>query len=165
MESITRHSWDRATEEAVLLWTLASTQYPLDHRIVQEKATRRVIESVSIFALYARRALEVVHNRPSIELRQPRWQWTPIASGDIVTNLWDALNRIIHAKKLDVGWEKLPPTAAIIDKGAIVICHIRAETDHRPLAFIDPFALAHAFLYDALPLQDLRTVTRAERTH
>ncbi len=29
--------------------------------------------------------------------------------------------------------------------------YIQAETDRKKLAFIDPFALAHAFLYDVYP--------------
>ena len=72
-----------------------------------------------------------------------------------MANLWDAVNRIIHARKLDVGWETLPKNAPVIPEGAIIIPYVQAETDRRPLAFVDPFALAHAFLYQALPLLDL----------
>jgi hypothetical protein len=39
----------------------------------------------------------------------------------------------------------------VIDGGAIIVPYIRAETDRKELAFIDPFALSHAYLYDVLP--------------
>ena len=61
------------------------------------------------------------------------------------------MNRIIHAHKLDVGFEELPAEVAVIAEGALVVPYMRAQTDRRKLAFIDPFALAHAFLCDALP--------------
>jgi len=69
----------------------------------------------------------------------------------VVSDLWDALNRIIHAQKLQVGFEKLPKEMEVIVGGACVVPYIQAETDRRKLAFIDPFALAHAFLYDVFP--------------
>lgn len=71
-------------------------------------------------------------------------------------DLRDSLNRVIHARKLEVGWEELPSDASAIAAGAIVVPYIQAETDRRALAFIDPFAQAHAFLYHALPLLESR---------
>ena len=149
--SIVHHSQLRATEEAVILWALASAQYPLDHKTIQGRASVMLVEAVSSFALNARRALEASLERSQIKLVQPRWKWIPKMEGEIVTNLWDALNRIIHAKRLEVGWEKLPSDVSTIANGAIVIPYVQAETDRRALAFVDPFALAHAFLYKALP--------------
>jgi hypothetical protein len=154
METVIRHSRVRATGDAVVLWALSSAQYPLDHRLIQDQVTVMVVEAVSSFSLSARRALEVVLERPSIKLNQPRWNWVPKAKGEVVVNLWDAVRRIIHARKLDVGWEELPKDVSVIPAGAIIIPYVQAETDRRALAFIDPFALAHAFLYQALPLLD-----------
>lgn len=154
MESVVRHSRTRATEEAVILWALASAQYPLDHRVIQEEATVMLVEAISSFALNARRALEGTPDHSCIQLVQARWTWDPKEKGELVPNLWDALNRIIHAKRLEVGWEILPSNASVIAGGAIVIPYVQAETDRRALAFIDPFALAHAFLYKALPALD-----------
>ena len=151
-ENIVRHSRQRATEEAVTLWALASAQYPLNHKVIQAEAAVVLIEAVSSFAINARRALESSVKRSGIKLVQPRWQWTPNTKGEIVDDLWDSLSRIIHAKRLDVGWEVLPTTASVMAEGAIIIPYVLAETDRRPLAFIGPFAMAHAFLYKALPL-------------
>ncbi len=136
----------------------------MDHRVIQEEATALLIEAVSSFALNARRVLESIPERLSIALVQHRWQWVPKAKGEVVEDLWDSLNRIIHAKRLDVGWEKLPSNSSVIAAGAVVIPYIQAETDHRALAFIDPFALAHAFLYRALTVLDSDRNTAA-RVH
>jgi hypothetical protein len=152
MEVITRHSARRAAEEAVVLWSLASTQFPKKNNIFLEEASACLIEVVSAFALNARRMLESVENRPKYLLSQKRWRWKPTKKGEVVSELWDALNRIIHAKKLLVGFEPLPDNISCIDGGAVVVPYLQAETDRRELAFIDPFALAHAYLYQVYPL-------------
>lgn len=84
-------------------------------------------------------------------LSQPRYIWKPTDNGEIVTDLRDALNRIVHAKKLNVGFLGFPAKLSDIDGGAIVIPYVKAETDRRVEAFIDPFALSHAFLYFVYP--------------
>jgi hypothetical protein len=151
LEIITQHSLGRAADEAVQLWALASAQYPAQHRVIVEVATTSIIEVVSSFALNARRALEALPQGEKFPLAQPRWQWTPRREREMVRDLWDGLNRIIHAQKLEVGFEQLPPKASVIDGGALVIPYIQAATNRKELAFIDPFALAHAFLYGAYP--------------
>jgi len=54
-------------------------------------------------------------------------------------------------KRLDVGFKELPESVAVIAEGALVVPYVRAVTDRKQLAFIDPFALSHAFLYGAFP--------------
>ena len=151
MEPITEHSLHRAADEAVRLWALASAQYPKSHELIVQVATTAIVEVVSTFALNARRALEVLPPSLKFPLAQPRWSWTPKSDGELVSDLWDALNRIIHAQQLKVGFEELPANVAVIDGGAFVVPYVKAATDRRKLAFIDPFALSHAFLYGALP--------------
>lgn len=70
-ESIGRHSMSRAKEQAVIVWALASAQYALDHRGIQQEATVLLIESISNFSLNARRALESTSGRSGIKLVQP----------------------------------------------------------------------------------------------
>lgn len=151
MEPVTRHSVARAADEAIKLWALASAQYPKRHSLILDAATAIIIETVSAFALNARRALEVLPPDQKFQLTQPRWQWVPKDDGEMVRDLWDALNRIIHAQKLDVGFEDLPRNVAVIAEGALVVPYVRAATDRKNVAFIDPFALSHAFLYGAFP--------------
>ena len=151
MEAITKHSVSRAADEAVKLWALASAQYPKQHGLILDTAQMAVIETVSAFALNARRAMEVLPQAKKFALGSPRWQWAPTEDGEIVSDLWDALNRIIHAHKLEVGFVLLPAKVAVIDGGAVVVPFIRAATDRKKLAFIDPFALSHAFLHGVFP--------------
>lgn len=150
MEEITIHSIERASEEAVKLWSLSSAQYPLKNRLIQEYTNATVIETISSFALNARRAMEVLPPKVKYPLNSARWNWEPTEKGERVACLRDALNRIIHAQKLYVGFERLPDNISVIDGGAIIVPYIKAETDRKEMAFIDPFALSHAFLYNAL---------------
>ncbi len=151
MEQITLHSIEKASEEAVKLWALSSTQYPFQNRLIQDNANATIIEVLSSFALNARRAMEVLPPKVKYSLTAARWKWEPIKKGEKVVGLWDALNRVIHAQKLYVGFERLPESVSIIDGGAIIVPYIQAETDRKELAFIDPFALSHAYLYEVLP--------------
>ncbi len=151
MEEITKHSIERASEEAVKLWALSSAQYPFQNRLIQEYTNTTLIEVISSFALNARRAMEVLPSNVKYPLNVARWTWKPTIDGEKVADLWDALNRIIHARKLYVGFERLPDKVSVIDGGAIIVPYIRAETDRKELAFIDPFSLSYAFLYDVLP--------------
>jgi hypothetical protein len=146
MEVITKYSAGRAAEEAVVLWSLGSTQFPKKNMGFLEETSACMIEVVSVFALNARRMLESVENRPKFLLSQKRWRWKPTKKGEIVSELWDALNRIIHAKKLLVGFEPLPDNISVIDGGAVVIPYIQAETDRRELALILSHLLMHIYI-------------------
>lgn len=151
METIIQHSITRAADDAVKLWALASSQYPKENGLILSIVSNNIIEVTSAFALNARRSLEVLPPNQKYKLAQPRWQWAPINNSEIINDLWDALNQIVHAKKLDVGFEELPSEVAVISGGALVVPYIRAATDRKKLALIDPFALSHAFLYDVFP--------------
>lgn len=151
MEAIVRHSLDRAAEEAVRLWALGSAQFPKRHGLIVEAARVAIVEAISSFALNARRAIEVLPKSEKFSLGQPRWHWAPARGGEVVTDLWDALNRIIHARKLEVGFVELPANVSVIDGGALVVPFVQTETDRKASAFIDTFAVSHAFLYQVLP--------------
>lgn len=151
MEAIAQHSLTRASEEAAKLWAFASAQYPKQQSLILNLVTVAIIEAISAFALNARRALEMLPPAQKFPLTQPRCEWVPHPEGEIVGDLWDGLNRVIHAQRLEVGFEQLPERVSAIEGGALVIPYVRASTDQRKLAFIDPFALSHAYLYHAFP--------------
>ena len=151
MEAVIHHSVNRAADEAVNIWALASAQYPKKHIFILNIVTARIIESLGAFALNARRTLEILPGDEKYQLEQPRWNWEPRNESVVVYDLRDALNRIIHANKLEVGFEDLPKKLAVTTEGSVVVPYIRAETDRKKLAFIDPFALSHAFLYCVYP--------------
>lgn len=144
-EFVARHSLMRAQDEACVLWAMASAQYPINAENIREVAAVRVVEALSAFALNARRAMEALPGPLRIELRQPRWMWTPAESGEIVKDFRDALNRVLHAQVLLAGFERLPEHLCVIDGGAVVIPYVQAKTDRKELAYIDVFAVAHAF--------------------
>jgi hypothetical protein len=121
------------------------------HKLLLDLTATSVIETISNFALNARRAMELLPTNEKFCLAQPRWLWKPSDNGEIVNDLRDALNRIVDAKKLDVGFLGVPTKEFIIGGGALVIPYVKAETDRRSEAYIDPFALSHAFLYFAYP--------------
>ena len=150
MEAVARHSVSRASDEAARLWALASAQYPADNALILDTVAASMIEVISAFALNARRALELLP-RERFAFEQARWVWSPSAGGEVVGDLWDALNRIIHARELKVGFELLPNDLSVLDSGSRVIPYVQAATDRKALAFVDPFALSHAFLYQVLP--------------
>ena len=152
MEAVTRHSVERATDEAVRLWSFASAQYPIqDGAVIQAKLEYMVVESASAFAFNARRSIEILDQKRKFKILQPRYEWKPMADGEVVETLWDALNYIIHSREMTIGFEQLPVELSIMLGGTYVIPYIRAKTDERKLAFVDIFALSHCFLYDVLP--------------
>lgn len=163
MEAITQHSITVATDEAVRLWALASTEYPKHHQPLVNALITNVIEVSSTFALNARRAMELLPKGVKFPLDCPRWGWKPSTNEELVTDLWDATNRIIHARRLLIGLEALPKNFSVIEGDSVFVPYIQAETDRKELAFIDPFAMSHAYLYGALPR--LQTVVQAESSH
>lgn len=149
--SIIEHSINAATEHAIRIWALTSSQYPRSHEPLINGVVISMLESVSSFALNARRALEVLPSSQKFEMNSPRWHWEPSISQPIVTDFWDATNRIIHAKNLLIGMESMLNQASWLDADSVVVPYVQAETDRKELSFIDPFAMAHAFLYQVLP--------------
>ena len=151
MEGVARHSIDRAIEHAVHLWAFSSTQFPQNNLIVVDRAHVIILDKVSIFSLNARRALEILPRNRKFILNQSRWQWGTSENHEHVRDLFDALNRIIHAQTLDIGFVRIPEDLSVIQGGAVVVPFIKAKTDRRPISFIDLFALSHSFLYEAVP--------------
>jgi hypothetical protein len=152
MQKITAHSAQKATDEGVRLWALASTQFPVRHGLILDAAEAAIVDVISSFALNARRAMEIIPGKERFELAQPRWKWETKGEEEVVRELRDALNRIIHAQQLEVRFVQLPQSASVIDGGAVVVPFLHAKTDRKSTACIDPFALAHAYLYKVLPL-------------
>ena len=151
MEAVIKHSIERATDEAVKLWSFASAQYPIQNgAIIQTRIEYMVVESASAFSFNARRAMEILPRDQEFKLLQPRYEWKPIGKGEVVANLWDALNRIIHSRKMEIGFEHFPDDSTMM-AGAYVIPYLKAETDQRKTAFVDIFALSHCFIYAVRP--------------
>jgi hypothetical protein len=151
MNQITKESIIKASTEAVKLWALSSTQYPSDNRPIQLEAEATMIEVISSFALNARRTMEVLPKNCKYPLNARRWHWEPTTAKNIIGDLWESLNFIIHAQDLQIGFERLPESTSIIQNGAICIPYILAKTDRKELSYVDPFAMSHAYLYQVMP--------------
>jgi len=141
------HSYEQAKRSATLLWSLSSSQYPLHHPALLDTAAEVVIETATIFAVNLRRVLEVADVPQRLVLDQPRWEWEPTTDAARVGTLREALNRIIHAQQLQVGFVSLPLELSAIEGGAVVIPYLSLATDRHPEALVDLFSMAHAALY------------------
>ena len=153
IEPIIAHSITRSTDEAVKLWAFASAQYPTLYPQMINTVANSIIESVSVFALNSRRSLVLLPYNKKFLLSQPRWIWMPYSDNDeLILDFRDALNRVIHAKELKVGFESVPNHMSVIENGTVVVPYVKAATDRKRLSYIDLFSLSYAFLYDVLPM-------------
>ncbi len=150
MESVIRHSVGRATEAAARLWALASAQYPVRHEVLCDEAIAAVLEELGTLALNARRAIEAIGN-PSFPLEARRWEWDHFTAQEVVEDFRNGLNRVLHARSLDVDFVSLPRDSSVIEGGAVVIPFVRIKTDRHKKAFVDLFAMAYCWLYAVLP--------------
>ena len=151
MEVITHHSIQQASRAASVIWSIASAQYAEKNQLLINTTIAELISQLDSFAINARRAVERLPKGEPIELDTPWWNWEPTNEMPVVTIFNGALNHIIHAKSLEIGFERLPSELSVVDGGALIIPYFHAETDQRKKAFIDPFALSHAYFYQVLP--------------
>lgn len=166
MNPVIIHSSQRASDQVLVLWAISSAQYPKENTNILNVATRQMMEAISQFSLNARRALETTPKSKKFDLTQSRWNWEPTGEHELVKDFRFAANRIIHAKSLRVGFEQVPASLAVIVDGAVVIPYVEATTEDRKAAMIDPFAFAHAYLYQVAPyLDDLVTRGGIENVH
>jgi len=150
--SVAEHSAHRATEEAIRIWALGSAEYPITGgSLIQHYSEVAVVDSVTEFATNGRRALEAYKLKENIYLNQTRWNWKPTQGHDKVSVLREALDRIIHAQHLEVGFEKSAVKASCMGGDGIVIPYVLARTDRKALSYIDLFAMGHAWLFQVLP--------------
>ena len=61
------------------------------------------------------------------------------------SDLWKALNGIIHARKLDIHFYD-SPDRVFTAEGNVVALHFVYETDRYPTTYVDIFGVAWAFL-------------------
>ena len=64
---------------------------------------------------------------------------------NIETNLWKALNGIIHARNLRIHFAESPQTVFETSRNSVAL-HFVYETDRYPETYVDLFGLAWTFL-------------------
>ncbi len=108
------------------------------------------MDSVTEFATNGRREMEAYELKKNVYLKEPRWDREPTKKHDKVGELREALNRIIHAQQLEVGFENSSAKASWMGGEGVVITYVLARTDRKELSYLDLFAMAHAWLFQVL---------------
>jgi len=142
----------QAEAAAARLWAFGSAPFPLANgAIIQGHIEQAVTDTAIAFAIHVRRLLDNRKIRTQFTLDEPFWHWSAKGGLTKVTQLRDALNRIVHATDFKVGFERLPDGTAKIEGGAISVLYLKTKTDQREDALIDVFALASCFFHQVLP--------------
>ena len=135
-------SKDTATKRAADLLAYGSSIFPHNEGVLNI-ATARLLDLGVEFAVSARRCFEVDGSK--VEILAQRFHYE-IKDGVLMeTNLWKALNGLIHARSLDVHFAA-SPNKVFIDDGNVVALHYIYETDRYPRTYVDIFGMAWAFL-------------------
>jgi len=124
------------------LLTYGSTIFP-NSAAVLNLATARLLELGVEFAVSARRCFEV--DGSGVFISASRFQYTLEDGLELETDLWKALNGIIHARSLEVHFCASPQVVFASD-GNVVALHFIYETDRYPKTYVDIFGMAWAFL-------------------
>jgi hypothetical protein len=152
VNDINEFALQRAEAAAASLWAFGSAPFPLANgAIIQRHIEQEVTDTAIAFAIHVRRILDNRSIRTKFTLNEPFRLWSPARGLTKVTDLREALNRIVHAAEFEVGFEQLPEAASKISGGAIGVIYLRTRTDKREDALIDVFALASCFFHQLLP--------------
>ncbi|WP_371037397.1 hypothetical protein [Rhodosalinus sp. FB01] len=131
-----------ADRKAIDLLSFASTVFPGDKGPLNI-ATQRLLETGVEFAVNARRCFEVDGAKQAISAR--RWEYQLDNSLKVESDLWRALNGIIHARRLDVHFAD-SPQRIFHQSTNVVALHFVYETDRYPETYVDVFGMAWAYL-------------------
>jgi hypothetical protein len=143
----------KAEAAAANLWAFGTAVFPFANgAMLQRHVEQEVTDTAIAFAVHVRRILDNRNIHMQFALDDPYWQWAPAQNMTKVAVLRDALNRIVHATKFTVGFERLPDHAHKIAGGAICVLYLKTETDRREESLIDVFSLAACFYHRVLPV-------------
>jgi len=153
MGDINAFALQQAEAAAAKLWALGSAPFPFatsTAAIIQSHVDWLVTDTAIDFAIHVRRILDNSAIRTNFTLNEQFRHWSEHRLPR-VTDLREALNRIVHATEFEVGFLRLPDDAASIRGGAIGVIYLRTRTDQREEADIDVFSLASCFFHQVLP--------------
>ena len=106
-------------------------------------ATERLLDLGVEFAVAARRCFEVDGSK--VAITATRFQYELKDGLRLETDLWKALNGIIHARSLQIHFSPSPEKLFATDDNAVAL-HFIYETDRYPKTYVDIFGMAWAFL-------------------
>jgi hypothetical protein len=136
---------EAAIRDAVSITALSGSVYFPTEFIIDE-VQRQLLDKVTSFAIHARRALEIANLR-GIQIEGGRWRFVaPPPELKEERNLWDAINKIIHARHLQVYVFQRSPSEIFLGPGfEWVLMHLEVQSD-REKVHVSPFGLAYSYL-------------------
>ena len=135
-------SRETAQKRAVDLLAYSSTVFPKSDGVLN-LATGRLLDLAVEFAVAARRCFEVDGSK--VPISASRFSNQLNDGLRLETDLWKALNGLIHARSLKVNFAD-SPTIVFMNDGNVVALHFVYETDRYPETYVDIFGMAWAFL-------------------
>ena len=137
---------EAAIRDAVTITALAGSVYFPSEFIIDE-VQRQLLDRVTSFAIHARRALEIADLR-GIEIEGGRWRFVmPPPDMNEERNLWDAVNKILHARHLQVYVFQKSPAEIFLSPGfEWVLMHLEVQSDRGEKVHVSPFGLAYSYL-------------------
>ena len=129
-----------AERNAIDLLAYSSTIFPDG---AKDLVSVKLIEIGVAFAVNARRCFEV--DGQPVEITAKRWNYTMNETKIVETDLWRALNGIIHARKLRIHFVTAPHGVFEAQGNALAL-HFIYETDRYSETYVDLFGLAWTFL-------------------
>ncbi len=131
-----------AQRSAADLLAYSSTVFPKSEGVIN-LATGRLLEIGVEFAVSARRCFEV--DGAKVAINASRYCYELNNGLRQETDLWKALNGLIHARSLDINFCE-SPEKVFQNEGNVVALHFIYETDRYPKTHVDIFGMAWAFL-------------------
>lgn len=139
-----------AFEHAVAICAYASSQYFPNEEIIDE-VQKQFLDRVIAFAINARRTLEITDIRQTT-IDVARWKSVvPIDDLNIESNLWNALNKIVHSRHLQVFIFERPSTFVTQVGHEWILTYLEIQSDRGDKVHVDPFGMAFTFIDDLTP--------------
>lgn len=132
------------------LFCTASTLFPdvWQGALVNEQ----VLLDATEFALHARRLNELCGLRsvqfPSVA--QTRYTFTAGHGVELIADYHEALNRLVHARELAIGWAVWEGQKVFLAHDNLSISYIKIRTDRLSTGYVSVFGLATCFLNDVM---------------
>jgi hypothetical protein len=95
----------RTAQDCALRLTFASSAVLPSDKNLQQLASEQITADLIAFAVHARRLMERRSIKATAMPSDPLW---PSSAAEVPSgfSLWDICSRIVHAKKIEVVWEK-----------------------------------------------------------
>jgi hypothetical protein len=136
----------RAVEEAVVVAALAGGTFPSDEGFMKQVSVQ-LIDRITSFAIHARRAAEITGKR-GIQISEPKWL-NP-GGPALETNFWDIINKILHARDMQIVTFEREEKEAFPKLGDRIIARVEVQSDRGDAICFCPYGLVYGYLSQIL---------------